>query len=171
MRCQEPSPAATNDAIDWSDSLTPEEYRILRQCGTEAPFTGEFWDHHEDGVIRMRWVRRATLVRQLPRSSRAAADGPVSSTSLIRAQSRRKKTSNTGCDGLSWSAAIARVIWGMCSRMALLPMACAIASIVCRSTLHSAIASPNSLELFVGGLDETIFRVSKPLTSCSKECL
>ena len=50
MRCQEPSPAATNDAIDWSDSLTPEEYRILRQCGTEAPFTGEFWDHHEDGV-------------------------------------------------------------------------------------------------------------------------
>ena len=30
--------------------MTPEEYRILRQCGTEAPFTGEFWDHHEDGV-------------------------------------------------------------------------------------------------------------------------
>ena len=98
----------------------------------------------------------------VPRSSKAAVDGPVSSTSLIRAQSRRKKTSNTGCDGLSWSAAIARVIWGMYSRMALLPMDCAIASIVCRLTLQSAIASPNSLELFVGGLDETIFRLSKP---------
>ena len=50
MWCQEPSPSATPDAIDWSDALTPEEYRILRQCGTEAPFTGEFWDHHEDGT-------------------------------------------------------------------------------------------------------------------------
>lgn len=36
--------------INWDETLTPEEYRILRQCGTEAPFTGEFWDHHEDGI-------------------------------------------------------------------------------------------------------------------------
>lgn len=50
MWCQDPSLSATPDAIDWSDALTPEEYRILRQCGTEAPFTGEFWDHHEDGI-------------------------------------------------------------------------------------------------------------------------
>jgi methionine-R-sulfoxide reductase len=37
-------------SINWDETLTPEEYRILRQCGTEAPFTGEFWDHHEDGI-------------------------------------------------------------------------------------------------------------------------
>ncbi len=37
-------------AIDWSEKLTDEQYRILRQCGTEPPFTGAFWDHHEDGV-------------------------------------------------------------------------------------------------------------------------
>lgn len=36
--------------IDWSDKLSEEQFRILRQCGTEAPFTGAFWDHHEDGV-------------------------------------------------------------------------------------------------------------------------
>ncbi|MBN30582.1 MAG: peptide-methionine (R)-S-oxide reductase [Crocinitomicaceae bacterium] len=37
-------------AIDWSEKLTEEQFRILRQCGTEPPFTGAFWDHHEDGV-------------------------------------------------------------------------------------------------------------------------
>ena len=37
-------------AIDWSEKLTDEQFQILRQCGTDPPFTGAFWDHHEDGV-------------------------------------------------------------------------------------------------------------------------
>lgn len=36
--------------IDWSAKLTDEQFRILRQCGTEPPFTGAYWDHHADGV-------------------------------------------------------------------------------------------------------------------------
>jgi peptide-methionine (R)-S-oxide reductase len=47
---QLPVKQAQEDSINWDQELTSEEYRILRQCGTEAPFTGEFWDHHEDGV-------------------------------------------------------------------------------------------------------------------------
>lgn len=34
---------------DWQKKLTPEQYEILRLKGTEAPFTGQFVDHHEDG--------------------------------------------------------------------------------------------------------------------------
>jgi peptide-methionine (R)-S-oxide reductase len=30
--------------------LTPEQYRILREKGTELPFTGKFLDHHENGM-------------------------------------------------------------------------------------------------------------------------
>ncbi|MCC5945996.1 MAG: peptide-methionine (R)-S-oxide reductase MsrB [Bernardetiaceae bacterium] len=35
---------------EWKKELTPEQYRILREKGTERAFTGKFWDHFEKGV-------------------------------------------------------------------------------------------------------------------------
>jgi len=35
---------------EWKHCLTPEQYRILREKGTERPFTGEFWNHHGEGM-------------------------------------------------------------------------------------------------------------------------
>ena len=37
---------------EWRAELSPEQYRILREKGTERAFTGEFWNHHEAGVYR-----------------------------------------------------------------------------------------------------------------------
>ncbi len=34
---------------EWKETLTPEQYRILREKGTERAFTGKYWNHKEDG--------------------------------------------------------------------------------------------------------------------------
>lgn len=35
---------------EWQDELTPEQYHVLREQGTEKPFTGEYVEHDADGV-------------------------------------------------------------------------------------------------------------------------
>ena len=38
----------------WREKLTPEQYAVLRQAGTERPFTGEYNDTKTDGVYSCR---------------------------------------------------------------------------------------------------------------------
>lgn len=39
---------------EWREELSPEEYRVTRQAGTERPFSGEYWNVWENGEYRCR---------------------------------------------------------------------------------------------------------------------
>lgn len=44
----------TLDKADLRQRLTPLQYHVCVEKGTERPFSGEYWDHHEPGVYACR---------------------------------------------------------------------------------------------------------------------
>ena len=44
----------TKTAAEWQKELSPEEYRICREKGTEPAFTGRYYNEHGEGVYNCR---------------------------------------------------------------------------------------------------------------------
>jgi peptide-methionine (R)-S-oxide reductase len=40
----------TKTEQEWREQLTPEQYQVAREAGTERAFTGKYWNNHEQGT-------------------------------------------------------------------------------------------------------------------------
>ena len=45
-------PRVERSAREWREILTAEQFHILREEGTERPYTGALWDNHRQGIYR-----------------------------------------------------------------------------------------------------------------------
>jgi peptide-methionine (R)-S-oxide reductase len=45
-------PKVVKTEAEWQKLLTPEQYQVTRQAGTERSFTGQYWDLHAKGLFR-----------------------------------------------------------------------------------------------------------------------
>jgi peptide-methionine (R)-S-oxide reductase len=44
------TPKVEKSNAEWREELTPEQYRVLREQGTERAFAGKYWNVKEDGT-------------------------------------------------------------------------------------------------------------------------
>ena len=79
----------------WRAKLSPDQYRVLRQKGTETPFTGELLNERREGMLLAPAVAKSCLKAII--SLNPVMVGQVFTMSLVRTPSNLKMILRMAC--------------------------------------------------------------------------
>ncbi len=108
----------------WKSVLTPLQYEVTRNKGTERAFSGAYWDSKEDGTYHCVCCGLT-----------AAPAGPATSSLWTGPMCAMWSTSRSACNAPRWYVADAMHIWAMYLTMVLALQDCVTASIRHRCAL------------------------------------
>ena len=92
---------------EWRSKLTPEQYDVLREQGTEMPFQNAYWNNHDDGMYHCAGCGTALFSSEdkydsgtgWPSYSRVAESGNVELIEDDSADMRRTEVRCKNCGG------------------------------------------------------------------------
>jgi peptide-methionine (R)-S-oxide reductase len=118
---------------EWRAELTPEQYYVMRQKGTEPAFSGALYRNHADGTYRC-----GACGTELFSSDTKFESGSGWPSFTVPANAEAVHLHEDKSHGMTRTevtCARCGATWGMCSRMVQDPAGCATASIRCRLVL------------------------------------
>ncbi|HET7841871.1 MAG TPA: peptide-methionine (R)-S-oxide reductase MsrB [Terriglobia bacterium] len=91
---------------EWQKQLTPEQFAVTRHKATEPAFTGEYWDHHQEGMYRCVCCGQELFSSDAkfesgcgwPSYTAPVAEGAVATEDDMRYGMRRTEVLCTRCD-------------------------------------------------------------------------
>ena len=93
----------------WLEKLTPEQYRICRQKGTERPFAGEYWNESGEGTYLCRGCAEPLFTSETKFD--AGCGWPSFISQRARVLLKRFTIPAMACTALRWCAVNVVVIW------------------------------------------------------------
>ena len=134
---------------EWQEELTPEQYQVLRQAGTERAFTGRYWDCHDDGVYRCAGCGAELF--DAGTKFESGSGWPSFTEPKLAEDVEVREDNATACAARRSSASAAAATSATCSTTARATRAgCATASTPARSTSSGA-SDPNACPFGPGG--------------------